>query len=72
MVEDEEFIEDEEDELFMLPGCMAEEPDVGEPEPEAVGRSVPADGAGWARAGAATNTVANRQAAMCFFSIVVS
>src|SRR5919112_6378403 len=53
-------------------GCMADEPVVDEPEPEAVGRSVPPDGAAGevcAKAGAAANAVTTRQAAICFFSI---
>ncbi|HEY8382857.1 MAG TPA: hypothetical protein VIL09_11980 [Microvirga sp.] len=58
----------------VAPGCMAGEPVDVEPEPVAVGRSVPADGAGgvWARTGAAANAVATRQAAICFFSILIS
>jgi hypothetical protein len=53
---------------------MAGEPLVVEPDPEATGRSVPADGAGvvWASAGAAAKAVATRQAAMCFFSMIIS
>jgi hypothetical protein len=53
------------------PGCMAEEPEVVEPEPVAAGRSVPPDGAGlvWAKAGAAASAVATRQAAICDFNI---
>jgi hypothetical protein len=57
------------------PGCMADEPVVVEPEPLATGRSVPPDGGGgvvWARAGAAAKAVATRQAAMCFFSMILS
>jgi hypothetical protein len=53
-------------------GCIAGEPEVVDPEPEAVGRSVPADGGAWAKAGAATKAVAMRQAAMCFLSIKIS
>jgi hypothetical protein len=52
------------------PGCMAGEPVVVEPEPEAAGRSVGADGDEvCARAGAAAKAVTTRQAAICFFSI---
>jgi hypothetical protein len=57
------------------PGCMAEEPDVVVPVPDAAGRSVPPDGGAgvvWAKAGATAKAVATRQAAMCFFSIVFS
>jgi hypothetical protein len=51
-------------------GCIAGDPAVVEPEPEAVGRSVPPDGGGvCASAGAAASAVATKQAAMCFFSI---
>jgi hypothetical protein len=53
-------------------GCMAGEPEVVVPVPEAVGRSVPADGAGWASAGAATKIVAIRQAAICVLSMLFS
>jgi hypothetical protein len=58
----------------LAPGCMAEEPDVAEPDPVAAGRSVGADGVVdvCAIAGAAAKAVATRQAAMCFFSIVFS
>jgi hypothetical protein len=60
----------------LLPGCMAEDPEVVEPEPAAVGRSVPPDGAGavvdWAKAGAVASAVATRQAAICVFSISFS
>jgi len=59
----------------LLPGCMAGEPDVVEPEPVAAGRSVaPEVGAVvevWAKAGAA-KMVAKRQAAICFLSIAES
>jgi hypothetical protein len=53
---------------------MADEPDVAEPEPVAVGRSVEPDGVVdvWASAGAAAKAVATRQAAMCFFSMFIS
>ena len=56
------------------PGCMADEPVVAEPVPDAVGRSVEPDGVVevWARAGAAAKAVATRQAAMCFFSMFIS
>jgi hypothetical protein len=56
------------------PGCIADEPDVVEPEPVAIGRSVPADGGGGfcAKAGAATKAVAKRQPAICFISMVFS
>jgi len=55
----------------LIPGCMAGEPDVVDPEPVAVGRSVGAEGAGefCAKAGAAAKTVTARQTAICFFSI---
>jgi hypothetical protein len=58
----------------LLPGCMAEDPEVVEPEPAAVGRSVPPDGAvvDWAKAGAVASAVATRQAAICVFSISFS
>jgi hypothetical protein len=58
----------------VAPGCMAGEPEVVEPVPEATGRSVPAEGGGGfcAKAGAAAKAVATRQAAICFFSIEVS
>jgi len=60
--------------LAPAPGCIAEDPVVVEPEPEAIGRSVGPDGDGvvWARAGAAAKAVATRQAAMCFFSMFIS
>jgi hypothetical protein len=59
-----------------LPGTMAGEPDVGAPEPDAVGRSADGVESGpvdWgavvcAKAGAA-RAVARRQAAMCFLSM---
>jgi len=56
------------------PGCMADDPVVADPVPEAVGRSVEPDGVVdvCARAGAAPKAVATRQAAMCFFSIFIS
>jgi hypothetical protein len=57
------------------PGCIAFEPEVVVPVPEAAGRSVPADGGGgvvWAITGAAAKAVATRQAAICFFSMVFS
>src|SRR3954471_18066193 len=56
------------------PGCIADEPVVTEPEPEAVGRSVEPDGVVdvWATAGAAAKAVATRHAAMCFFSMFIS
>lgn len=54
-------------------GCMAEEPDVVDPEPVAAGRSVPPDGPiDCAKAGAAPSAVATRQAAICVFNIAVS
>jgi hypothetical protein len=53
------------------PGCMAGDPDVGEPAPVAVGRSD--EGADVPCANAAVaSAVAMRQAAICVFSIVVS
>jgi len=54
-------------------GCMAGEPVLVVPEPEAAGRSVGADGdvEVCARAGAAAKAVATRQAAICFFSIAL-
>jgi len=68
---DEEFIDEELADGFAVPGCMAGEPVVVEPEPAAAGRSVDPDGAVGvcARAGAAAKAVAMRQAAICFFSI---
>jgi len=56
------------------PGTIAGEPDVVEPDPLAVGRSVePLGGVvTWAKAGAAANAVAIRHAAICFFSMVFS
>jgi hypothetical protein len=60
------------DEPCVGAGCMAGEPDVVVPVPEAVGRSVAAEGAVWASAGAATNTVAIRQAAICVLSMLFS
>jgi len=57
----------------LAPGCIADEPDVVEPEPLAVGRSVPPDGAvDCATAGAVARAVATRQAAICVFSIWIS
>jgi hypothetical protein len=52
-------------------GCIAEEPEVADPEPVAAGRSVAPDGAVpvCAKAGAAANAVATRQAAICDFNI---
>jgi len=68
MVDDDWFIVDEEPEE---PGCMAGEPVLVVPEPEAAGRSVGADGVVevCAKAGAAAKAVTTRQAAICFFSI---
>jgi hypothetical protein len=53
------------------PGCMAGEPDVVVPVPDAAGRSVGAEGVVevCAKAGAAAKAVTTRQAAICFFSI---
>jgi hypothetical protein len=51
---------------------MALEPEVVAPVPDAVGRSVAAEGAVWASAGAATSIVAMRQAAMCVLSMLFS
>src|SRR5688500_16547296 len=53
------------------PGCMAGEPEVVDPEPVAVGRSV-GGVAVCARAGAATRAEAKRQAAICVLSIEIS
>lgn len=51
-------------------GCIAEEPEVAEPEPVAAGRSVPPEGAvDCAKAGAVASAEAMRQAAICVFSI---
>jgi hypothetical protein len=74
VAEEPELIEDEPGAAGAGAGCIAGEPVVAEPDAVAAGRSVPPDGevVFWARAGAATKVVANRQAAMCFFSIVFS
>jgi len=53
-------------------GCMAEEPEVVDPDPAAAGRSVPPEGGAvlvWANAGGAASAVATRQAAICDFNI---
>jgi hypothetical protein len=61
--------------LAPVEGCIAEDPEVVEPEPVAAGRSVAPEGPGlaggvdWARAGAAASAVATRQAAICNFNI---
>src|SRR3954466_15094608 len=61
--------------LAPVEGCIAEDPEVVEPEPVAAGRSVAPEGPGlagavdWASAGAAASAVATRQAAMCNFNI---
>src|SRR5215208_133305 len=61
--------------LAPVEGCIAEDPEVVEPEPVAAGRSVAPEGPGlagavdWASAGAAASAVATRQAAMCDFNI---
>src|SRR5215217_6405568 len=63
------------DELAPVEGCIAEDPEVVEPEPVAAGRSVAPDGPGlagavdWASAGAAASAVATRHAAICNFNI---
>ncbi|MBB4041485.1 hypothetical protein GGR34_003162 [Microvirga flocculans] len=55
-----------------MPGCMAGEPVAVEPEPVAAGRSVGAvEDEVCAKAGAAAKAVTTRQAAICFFSIVL-
>ena len=53
-------------------GCMAGEPEVVLPVPDAVGRSVAAEGGCWANAGAATKAAAIRQAAICVLSMLFS
>jgi hypothetical protein len=60
--------------LGLEPGCMAGEPEVADPEPDAVGRSVAPDGAvvDCANAGTAASAVATRQAAMWVFSMSIS
>jgi hypothetical protein len=61
--------------LPAVPGCIAGEPIVAEPDPDATGRSVALEEVVlevWARAGAATKAVATRHAAKCFFSIFYS
>src|SRR3954454_6373166 len=61
--------------LAPVEGCIAEDPEVVEPEPVAAGRSVAPEGPGlggavdWASAGAAASAVATRQAAICNFNI---
>lgn len=58
----------------LAPGCIADEPEVADPEPVAAGRSVLPEGAGvdCAKAGAVARAVATRQAAICVFSIWIS
>jgi hypothetical protein len=54
-------------------GCIADDPDVVDPEPDAAGRSVPPEGAvDCAKAGAATRAVATRHAAICVLSMSIS
>src|SRR5215208_2532465 len=61
--------------LAPVEGCIAEDPEVVEPEPFAAGRSVAPEGPGlagavdWASAGAAASAVATRHAAICNFNI---
>ena len=61
--------------LAPVEGCIAEDPEVVEPEPVAAGRSVAPEGPGlagavdWAKAGAAASAVATRHAAICNFNI---
>src|SRR5215218_5575007 len=61
--------------LAPVEGCIAEDPEVVEPEPVAAGRSVAPEGPGlagavdWASAGAAASAVATRHAAICNFNI---
>src|SRR3954470_24231530 len=65
--------------LAPVEGCIAEDPEVVEPEPVAAGRSVAPEGPGlagavagavdWARAGAAASAIATRHAAICNFNI---
>src|SRR4051812_18154195 len=52
------------DALAPAPGFIAGEPEVVDPDPVAVGRSVEPDDEVWANAGAAASAVAIRQAAM--------
>jgi hypothetical protein len=58
----------------LAPGCIADDPLVVEPDPDAVGLSVGPDGVVevCARTGVAANAVATRHAAICFFSIFIS
>jgi len=56
----------EPDAVPLVAGFMAGEPEVVDPDPVANGRSVePDDVEVWARAGAATSVVINKQAAIC-------
>jgi hypothetical protein len=53
-------------------GCIAEEPEVVEPEPVAAGRSVDPDGAGACATAGAASAAAARQAAMQVLNIGLS
>jgi len=60
----------EPDDAPLVAGLMAGEPEVVDPDPVAMGRSVEPDEVEvWARAGAAASAVAIRQAAMCVLII---